>query len=688
MVQSTPTPAPISLEATDALVISFLESRKDASEKSSSQISACRSIARFIGEGDIETALTKLKDGFSSILDDGRLGFRLQKARFLELLHQSGPDTDLKSIALARDELAPLAEDAYPEAYSEFRQLLLLLVYGTNHEASPLEVCGSRGSAALPLDLKKSRAELAELTYQTMRQKLGLHEPLLVLALCYLLRLRQAHYLPPPPPAQHRNTPPERSPAAQHIALPHPDSPASPESNIAAPGPADSDSISKLADALLLPQRDAAPLPAEFSEAGPGSYREADLQALIQCLGISRREAVDALKLANTEVDIALKDELARLHLDKNLLLELLVEYAAFRGLPQDILEAPASWDSSVGGSARGKPSSYDGKAAPAAMSVAESMDVDVDMEGKRPMDSREAHKPTPPEGASAADSERGASPSTSYHHNGGGGASSSSIRANMFQTHPSRSDSRSPPSKECDAVGIEKHALELQPGIFDEFPRLHFDLICCQYINLVAAGDTLGALAVVRGRLGPLTQKHEELQVPLKEAMAALVPSSAPACWSPPVLADVAASLQTMLQTRLGLGLGLPRLVLLLEHLLGIHHHWVCSESFSDPFMTLLSLRQLSPVGSHPVAAGSAAGAGRASDSVHGMLRLQLGSEPSDWVSLAVDEEGEEGVDEELVLRIMEVAEVSRSTAISMLQQHEGDFDAAINGYFQDLYS
>lgn len=61
------------------------------------------------------------------------------------------------SAACARDELAPLALDAYPEAYLDFKQALLMLVQQQQHKEWSLE----------------ARHKLAEMLHQTMLRHLG-----------------------------------------------------------------------------------------------------------------------------------------------------------------------------------------------------------------------------------------------------------------------------------------------------------------------------------------------------------------------------------------------------------------------------------------------------------------------------------------------------------------------------------
>lgn len=62
-----------------------------------------------------------------------------------------------------RKKLAPLALNAYPEAYAEFKRALLLLVYGQHEEVSPV---AAEWSA-------RTRADLAAILSRTLRQAAG-----------------------------------------------------------------------------------------------------------------------------------------------------------------------------------------------------------------------------------------------------------------------------------------------------------------------------------------------------------------------------------------------------------------------------------------------------------------------------------------------------------------------------------
>ncbi len=66
----------------------------------------------------------------------------------------------------ARTLLAPLALDAYPEAYNEFKHAMQLLVYGGVAQHERPGACQALLSAA-------ARDELAEVVFQTSGQVLG-----------------------------------------------------------------------------------------------------------------------------------------------------------------------------------------------------------------------------------------------------------------------------------------------------------------------------------------------------------------------------------------------------------------------------------------------------------------------------------------------------------------------------------
>jgi hypothetical protein len=159
------------------------------------------------------------------------------------------------------------------------------------------------------------------------------------------------------------------------------------------------------------------------------------------------------------------------------------------------------------------------------------------------------------------------------------------------------------------------------------------------------------------------------------------------------PALQRATASLQVAL--RLHLGLRMPQLVRLLQALLGVHQAWLRQERWNtDPFKGLLRLSELRQAGGGGVA--------RATDgpsegpSGAGAQQQPADGSPS-WVAppdggagseghgggggeMLSDSDGDDGgVDEESILRLMEILEVPRSTSIDLLFQHDGDVEAAL---------
>lgn len=89
------------------------------------------------------------------------------------------------------------------------------------------------------------------------------------------------------------------------------------------------------------------PSPTKFSRYG--EYKEADVQSLPERVNISRQESIESLNFTNGDVCAALKNELGRILVNRNCFRALVINYCAARGLhvfetAQDaILEGPQS---------------------------------------------------------------------------------------------------------------------------------------------------------------------------------------------------------------------------------------------------------------------------------------------------------------------------------------------------------
>ncbi|MEW5302489.1 MAG: hypothetical protein WDW36_005270 [Sanguina aurantia] len=249
-----------------------------------------------IEDGNVSAALHSLRKLCPAAVEDPRLLFRLKKQLFVEALREDGDQSVRKALACAREELAPLALDAYPEAYVEFKQLLLLLVHPPASKSLPSN--DTPGSKPMMQNLAslwavETRMQLAAMVYQTTMRLLGVQHSQLSLLLRYLLHL--------------------------HTSL---------QGSVGSPLP-----HSGLVQTLLQPAaRDPSPLPVLHHPGG--ALAEADVQAVIHCAGSSRQAAMDALRHAGGQASQAFQSELARIPLDQPALTELVLEYATYRGLP------------------------------------------------------------------------------------------------------------------------------------------------------------------------------------------------------------------------------------------------------------------------------------------------------------------------------------------------------------------
>jgi hypothetical protein len=191
---------PVNWEALDALIIDFVSSEnlvEDAaaavnsppsplsspSSSSSPSISSSsyhsrliiRRIRSSIESGDIETAIDILRSHAPFVLDDHRILFRLQKQKFIELLRKG---THEAAIDCLRTCVAPCALDAYPEAYEEFKHVLLALIYDKDDQTSPVANEWA----------EKRRYEMAGLMSSVLRASLQAYDPVFSMTLRYLIR--------------------------------------------------------------------------------------------------------------------------------------------------------------------------------------------------------------------------------------------------------------------------------------------------------------------------------------------------------------------------------------------------------------------------------------------------------------------------------------------------------------------
>eukprot|EP00249_Psilotum_nudum_P014020 c24623_g1_i2 orf=259-2529(-) len=239
-------------------------------------------IRRLIEDGLIMEALDMIRQHAPSVLDDQRLLFRMYKQNFVELLRTGFADSGEKALQCLRTLLGPCALNAYPEAYEEFKRILLVLVYNKEDESSPVVEEWS----------ELRRGELAATVASVLRAQLHAYDPLFSLSLRYLISTHNSYCL------------------RQVVASP----------------------IAQMADMVLLKERDPPATPHESLLEAP-KFSEGDVQALAHAVELPRQAAVDSLRYTGGDLLTAFKNELSRMKLNINLVDELVREYCIYRGL-------------------------------------------------------------------------------------------------------------------------------------------------------------------------------------------------------------------------------------------------------------------------------------------------------------------------------------------------------------------
>jgi len=131
----------------------------------------------------VDAALALLRAHAPAALADHRLLFHLHKQRFVELVRR-GTEADRKAaLDCLRTALAPCALDAYPEAYEEFKHIMLVLIYEKDDQFSPVVNEWSI----------KRRFELAGLLSSILRAHLQAYDPILSMTLRYLISIHKVY---------------------------------------------------------------------------------------------------------------------------------------------------------------------------------------------------------------------------------------------------------------------------------------------------------------------------------------------------------------------------------------------------------------------------------------------------------------------------------------------------------------
>ncbi|XP_074308765.1 uncharacterized protein LOC141643482 [Silene latifolia] len=648
----------------------------------------CR-IRQLIEVGDIDAATNLLRVHAPSVLLDHRLLFLLHKQKFIELLRRGTTEDRNSAIECLRTSFAPCALDAYPEAYEEFKHVLLALIYDKDDTDSPVAKEWS----------EKRRFEIAGLMSSILRAHLHAHDPVFSMALRYLISIHKEFCL------------------RQGVSSP----------------------ISDLTERLLLDDKDPpATLQEPLLEMPP--FDEVDIQALAHAVQLTRQGAVDSLRFAKGDLFQAFKNEICRMRLNVSIVDELVREYCVYRGIVDPV--APSCGNGDVDLSHHVKASEVDVSGCPfrdgshdvdggnskhsddeSSISNAHvdgseiSTDMirsirtqETDVEMRSSCETTVTHDDCSTSAIPHTKSSRVCQRNRS--HEGGEGRTRKRWRGRDDNQH-------SPASMQvdhsCKGEGLEKHfssdlmnkvcdkretvldikelaclgmATEvveevnsLDPEFFGQNSALLFQLKQVEFLKLINLGDVPGALKVACSYLGPLAANNSGLLKPLKETLLALLGPNDIVSNKDLPLHALASSLQVAIGKRLGIEE--PQLMRVMQATLHTHNEWFKLQMCKDRFESFLKIDTLKEVNSlllpHTVCRSNPDTQAHGSSQVtvsSGSRMPEDGNSPNQVSSQEVCDEG-------AILKVMEFLALPRADAIHLLAQYSGDAETVISQIF-----
>lgn len=692
---------PVNWEVLDSLVVDFAKSEnllvEDSPPSPSSSSSSYRSrllvlqIRRSIESGDIQAAVDLLRCYAPALLDDHRILFRLHKQRFIELLRKgTDKDRDL-AIECVRVSLAPCALNAYPEAYEEFKHVLLALIFDESDQTSPV---ASEWS-------EERRFDLAGLLSTILRAYLHAYDPVFPMALRYLISIHKAYCL------------------RQGISSP----------------------ISDLTDRLLFEDRDPSATPQEsLFEAPP--FDEVDIQALAHAVELTRQAAVDSLRFAKGDLFQAFQNELCRVRMNVSLLDEIVHDYCVYRGIADSCIKSPSA-TKLANGQSKDCLLNFDSRNSKLSDGEASVNNVDSECAGEANADSvstqaidvvmRFALETTNHrEDCSTSDANHEQScrrlRRSRYHSNRQRSrkrwrgrvvkwevtpyASSSEMNKQDFMSVLDHSGCRLVQDQVSNNQsflenlnGLEDNKYEIlleikdlaekglaaevfdelnviDPDFFVQNPILFFQLKQVEFLKLVCDGNLAMALKVACTHLGPLAASNQSLLKPLKETLLALLSPSDAASTKGIPLSILATSLQVAMSRRLGIEE--PQLMKIMRATLHTHNEWFKLQMCKDRFEEFLKIDLLKDVDA-PV--NNAMFKQYSDICTHGSSQSTICSSsklPEDGSSPSPVSSSNEGlIDETAILKIMEFLALPRADAIHLLGQYNGNAETAIQQIF-----
>ncbi|XP_057500145.1 uncharacterized protein LOC130784328 isoform X2 [Actinidia eriantha] len=703
---------PVNWEALDALVIGFAKSENliedsavsshspPPSPSSSSSYHSrllIRQIRRSLEVGDIDAAVDLLRARTPSLLDDHRLLFRLQKQKFIELLRRGTSEDRDSAINCLRTALAPCALDAYPEAYEEFKHVLLAFVFDKDDKSSPVANEWS----------EKRRFDIAGSISSVLRAHLHAYDPMLSMTLRYLISVHKGFCL------------------RQGLLSP----------------------ISDLTERLLLEERDPAATPQESLYEVP-PFDEVDIQALAHAVELTRQGAVDSLRFAKGDLFQAFQNELCRMRLDVSVLDELVREYCVYRGIVDSapgmqimsgslkVNQPEHGCCSSINCSLEVEctTSNSDGEISMSNAHMDGSPEINADVLSMQGMDAEERHpcetRNNHEDCSTSGTHQLVSSKVLQRNRNQGLGErskrkrwrgrqeefdlnpevltgiskqelSTTAVASTIMLKEQKVSQSHFPMDvisnredkfeivlamKELASRGMAAEVVEevnaMDPNFFLQNPLLLFKLKQVEFLKLVSSGDHSTALRVARSHLGPLAASDPALLKPLKETLLALLRPNEDALGAGLPLNAIATSLQVAIGQRLGIEE--PQIMKIMRATLYTHNGWFKLQMCKDPFEGLLRIGSLKDVSSPLLT--DAATKSNADTCTHGSSQVTISSSSrmqDDGSSPTQVSSAEVICDENAILKVMEFLALPRADAIHLLAQYNGNAETVIQQIF-----
>ncbi|KAJ3702566.1 hypothetical protein LUZ61_006271 [Rhynchospora tenuis] len=647
--------APVNWEALDSLVLEFAKSEhliqsEDASatgaippnptsplsppesasspstssSHSSSSSSSYRSrmiirqIRRCVELGDIDAALELLRLHVPVVLDDHRILFRLQKQKFVELLRKGTEKDRELAIQCLRMGLAPCALDAYPEAYEEFKHVLLALIYDKEDESSPVAKEWS----------EKRRFDLAGLLSSILRAHLHAYDPIFSMTLKYLISIHKLF--------------------CNHQGIPSP--------------------ISDLTERLLYEERDPPALSQEmFYEAQP--FDEVDIQALANAVELTRQGSVDSLKFAKGDLLLAFQNELSRMKLDLQSLDNLVHEYCVYRGIVEGFptstsdVEMENVQESNVCTQDKQglvMETRYANEVTLLEREDCSTSDVTNQESGCSSRRLRRSRNHAS-ELMRRRKRWRGrqeilnGTNDASYSDTMGDATADKDLKIKEKENYEVILEMR-----ELAYKGMAEKVVEeincLDPDFFNQNPILLFQLKQVEFLKLVSGGNYDGALKLASDHLGPLAASNEALIKPLKETLLALLQPSEDTLVKAVPLPVLATSLQVAMGKRLGIEE--PQLMRIMRATLHTHSEWFKLQMCKDRFEQLLKIDHLKDVDQFSKRVGESGSRSIVDDCANNgssqITTCSSGKVPEEGTSPPVALTGEVSCDESAILKVM----------------------------------